>query len=326
MAAPTPPTFPISKASFISNTFTFDPLYASDTISQSANIAGGLNAVGAVLPRGTVLCGPAAGTPVTTATILTTVVTGAFARFILAQDIDTSAGQITGLVYSQGKFLDTAMTFTSQGAALDAAQLWEFGIYVMTVEQRSGLLVPMMKLPTTGGPLPQQLSPKAAAETLKEDAAAIKAASFATPPGEPPAPVGYGPKEPAWAVAAFGPREPTPVEAAKEKTAEEASDLWEKQHQTLTELQAKQNAEIAELLKKHNAERTRIEEAGADAVNQARQAENAEYRRQQDARLTRLSGAAVLPGAAPHTAPPSEDDIKHTRHAEPKVDTKPKNH
>ena len=91
----TPPTFPISTASFLSNTYTFDPLYASDTISQSANIAGGLG----VLKRGTVLCGPTYGTPVTTATILTTVVTGATARVILAQDIDTTAGQVTGVVY-----------------------------------------------------------------------------------------------------------------------------------------------------------------------------------------------------------------------------------
>ena len=62
----TPPTFPISTASFWSNTYTFDPLYASETIAQSVTIAAGL-----VLKRGTVLGGPTYG-----ATILSTTVIG----------------------------------------------------------------------------------------------------------------------------------------------------------------------------------------------------------------------------------------------------------
>src|SRR5215831_5295160 len=131
----------ISTAGFFSDTFNFDPLYAYDTISQSANIAGGLG----VLKRGTVLFGPIPPAPITNATLLTTVATGASARVILAQDIDTTGGQVTGLVYTQGKFLDTAMTFSSLGAASDAYTLWDQGIYVLTVEQRSGILVPMMK-------------------------------------------------------------------------------------------------------------------------------------------------------------------------------------
>ena len=157
----TPSPNPINTASFRSDTFTYDPLLASECISQSANIAGSLG----VLKRGTVLFGPAVGTPITTSTLLTTTFsTGLAPRGILAQDIDTTAGQVTGLIYTQGKFLDTAMTFSSQGAASDAANLADIGIYVMTVEQRSGKLVPMMSLPVTGGPLPLEASPEPAAE------------------------------------------------------------------------------------------------------------------------------------------------------------------
>jgi len=80
------------------------------------------------------------------------------ARVILAQDIDTgTGGNVTGLVYTQGKFLDTAMTFSTNGAASDVAQLWNVGVYVVSVEQRSGILVPIKDLPGTGGPLPQSL-------------------------------------------------------------------------------------------------------------------------------------------------------------------------
>jgi hypothetical protein len=261
----TPPTFPISKASFISNLYTFDPLYADDTIAQSANIAGGLNAAGSVLPRGTVLCGPLPGLPVTQATLLTTVVTGAQARFILAQDIDTSGGQVTGVVYSQGKFLDTAMTFTSQGAALDCAQLRQFGIYVLTVEQRSGILVPMMKLPATGGPLPQQLSPKDAAQASKEEVEAIKAAMAAwTPEPEPP----RG-QMPAWAIAAFGEPKETAAQAARDKAAEKAWELAAEQKKALEELHAKQVKELAALEKKQQDDRAKFVKDTLEAAKQA---------------------------------------------------------
>jgi hypothetical protein len=161
------PTSPISKASFTANTYTFDPLPAAETISQSALIGGA-----AALTHGTVLFGPAIGTPITGTTVLTPVfATGLVARCILAADIDVTAGNLTGLVYTQGKFLDTAMTFTSQGAALDVAQLWDTGIYVLTVEQRSGLLVPMTGLPATGGPLPQ-VAPK---ESLRDELRRLEA-------------------------------------------------------------------------------------------------------------------------------------------------------
>jgi hypothetical protein len=150
-----PPTFPVSKASFYQNTYTFDPLLAGECISQSALIA----TAAAIIPRGTVLYGPAMGAPITATTVLTPVSGTGAARCILAADIDTTGGQATGIVYTQGKFLDTAMTFSAAGAASDVAELWPFGVYVLTVEQRSGLLVPMTGLPTTGGPLPQSVEP-----------------------------------------------------------------------------------------------------------------------------------------------------------------------
>src|SRR5215831_18208229 len=98
----------ISKATFWSNTYTFDPLLASDCISQSAKIAPSLG----VLKRGTVLCGPALGVPLTTATNLTTAPASATARAILADDIDTGTGAaVTALIYTAGNFNDLAMTF-----------------------------------------------------------------------------------------------------------------------------------------------------------------------------------------------------------------------
>jgi hypothetical protein len=266
------PTFPISKASFISNTYTFDPLYAYDTISQSANIAGGLNAVGSVLPRGTVLCGPLQNVAVTQATLLTTVVTGATARFILAQDIDTSGGQVTGVVYSQGRFLDTAMTFTSQGAALDVAQLWDFGIYVLTVQQRSGLLVPMMKLPATGGPLPQALPAKDAKQATDDEVKAIQAAMHAFQPGSfvPPAPPPRG-AQPAWAQAAFGEPKPTPTQQAEEKAAEQIDELVAKQTEELNKLKSEYSKQLGDLAQKQEKERDKLAKDSAAAIANAQQ-------------------------------------------------------
>jgi hypothetical protein len=161
-------TQPISTATFTSSTFTFDPLLAGEPISQSAEIAGGHG----LLTRGTVLFGPALGTPITGSTPLTPVSGTGAARAILAADVDTTSGEIMALVYTQGKFLDTAMTFTAQGAAADAAQLWQSGIYVLTVQQRSGLLVPMIGLPVTGGPLPQSTETADEVESKAKDLAA----------------------------------------------------------------------------------------------------------------------------------------------------------
>lgn len=254
MGAPpyVPPTRPISTAMFWSNSYTFDPLLAGECLSQSANIAGGLNAAGSPLLRGTVLYGPAGSAPITTATLLTTATGAGNARCILAADLDTSGGQVTGLVYTQGKFLDTAMTFTAAGAASDAASLWDYGVYVMTVEGRSGQLIPMMKLPTTGGPIPNSLGPKEAAKALLEEVAAIKNADNG------PAKLSYPPPpqaEPAWAIAAFGAAKPTPEQLAAEKTAIAAEELAQRQQETLDKLQAEQTKVMSEVLKRQAEER-----------------------------------------------------------------------
>lgn len=146
--ATNPSTFPISQASFVSNTFTFDPLLAGECLSQSALISPGQG----TLKRGQVLCGWDPGT----ARNLALSTTGT-ACAILAQDIDTGTGApVMGVVYTQGKFLVTALIASGNGLELDAAELWATGMYVMTVEQRSGLLIPWSSFPATPGvPLPQ---------------------------------------------------------------------------------------------------------------------------------------------------------------------------
>jgi hypothetical protein len=260
----------INTAAFWSNTFNYDPLFASDVISQSAKIAPSLG----VLKRGQVLFGPAAGTPITGATNLTTSTASGSARVVLAQDIDTGTGAaVTGLVYTCGNFLDTALTFTAQGAAIDAAQLWNFDIHVMTVEQRSGILVPMMSLPATGGPLPQALSPAEAKKQTQQEVDAIKAALEAWKPGMPGVPIAgmsAASKDPAWAVAAFGARPETKAQQAQDQAAEKADELAAKQQKELEDLLEKQRKELAELGQKQQQE---TQKALEDAQKQIQQAQ-----------------------------------------------------
>jgi hypothetical protein len=245
-----PPTFPKSVASFTSNTFDFDPLVAGETISISAQLSSGQG----VLQRGQVLCGWAPGTARNVA--LST--TGS-ACAILAQDIDTgTAGAVTALVYVQGKFLVTAMIASGNGMELDSAELWNVGVYVMTVEQRSGLLVPWRSFPATPGvPLPQQLPLAAAKEAIKDGVDAIRAADSARPfqgdtiPGTPTA----GGLRTAWDVAAFGESEPTPLQKAREDAAAQGSELSEAQRAEMAELTARQAKEAGDLARKQQEER-----------------------------------------------------------------------
>jgi hypothetical protein len=260
-----------NTASFNADTYYYDPLYASDTVAQSANIAGALGA----LTRGTVLFGPLSPNPITTATLLTTVPTGATARAILAQDIDTTGGQVTGLIYTQGKFLDTAMTFSSQGAAADVAELWDWGIYVMTVEQRSGILVPMMKLPTTGGPLPQNLSAKDSIQATREEVAAIQAAMAAYLPPTVPTPPTDGIKQPAWAIAQFGMSTPTQTQQVEAQTAIAADTLATQQQQQLDALTQQQNQQMSALLQQQAQQRQQLATQQQAAMAQAQQADAA---------------------------------------------------
>lgn len=262
----TPNVNPISVASFRSDTFNYDSLLAGECISQSANIAGSLG----VLKRGQVLFGPVAPAPITAATLLTTVPTGASARVILAQDIDTTGGQVTGLVYTQGKFCDTAMIFSSNGAASDAASLWDYGVYVLTVENRSGKLVPMMGLPATGGALPQTSTLKEAKDALEQEVKAIKGAERAAYPLEPVEPlVSPHGTQPAWAIAAFGETKPTPLEQAEEKAAEKGGELYRKHAEEREKLRAEHAEQLGDLAEKHAKERESHAKQSAESIAHA---------------------------------------------------------
>jgi hypothetical protein len=172
-----PSTFPASTASFYSNTFNFDPLLADECLSMSALIASGQG----TLKRGQILCGWNAGS----ARQSTLSTSGQAACVILAQDIDTgTGGPVEGVVYTQGKFLVTAVIASDNGLQSDAGQLWNSGVYLVTVEQRSGLLVPWRSFPATpDAPLPQETA----------DPPANSAAPAAPPAAAPTPPVAHKP-------------------------------------------------------------------------------------------------------------------------------------
>jgi hypothetical protein len=201
-----------------------------------------------------------------------TTASGGSARCILAQDTDTTTGAVIGLVYTQGKFLNTAMVFSSQGAQLDCAQLWQFGVYVLTVLQRSGLLVPMMNLPTTGGAMPANLSADQLAKASEREVDAIRSAIEAYRPAgvayQPPPPRAV---EAPWAIAAFGEPTLTPEQEAKQDAAEKAGELADQQQKALQELQAKQAKELGDLFKQQQAERTKQSEEAQEAIQAARE-------------------------------------------------------
>ena len=161
----TPSVNPISTASFSSSSFVYDPLLADECLSMSAQLSSGQG----VLQRGQVLCGWAAGTARTVALSTT-----GNACAILAATIDTgTGGPVTALIYTQGKFLAPALIASGNGLELDAAELWNVGIYVVTAQQQSGKLVPWSNLPTTPG-VPMPAGPAAA--TLSPTSATVLAA------------------------------------------------------------------------------------------------------------------------------------------------------
>ncbi len=263
-----PPTFPSSVASFSSNTYNFDPLLADECISISAQLSSGQG----ILKRGQVLCGWAVGTARNVA--LSTAGTAGTVCAILAMDTDTgSGGPVTTVVYVQGKFLVTGLIASSNGLEIDSAELWNVGMYVLTVQQRSGLLVPWRSFPATPGvPLPGILTPEEARKANRDQVEMIRAAiDAALPPGdlsEPELPRGF--QDPAWAQAAFGDREQTKEEAAREKALEAAADLRAKQHKSLLELEAKHAKELADLHHKLHEERGQHTKQSEDAIRQAR--------------------------------------------------------
>jgi len=259
-------TFPSSVASFTSATYNFDPLLADECLSMSAQLSSGQG----VLKRGQVLCGWAVGTARNVA--LSTAGTPGTVCAILAMDTDTgTGGPVTTVVYTQGKFLVTGLIASANGLEVDSAELWNVGIYVLTVEQRSGLLVPWRNFPATPSvPLPQQLTPEDARKAVKEQADAIRAAIDAGTelPAEPPI-LGRS-LDPAWAQVAFGEREPTKEEAAREKASEGAQDLRQKQHKALAELEAKHHKELADLHRKMHEERGQHAKQAEESIRQAK--------------------------------------------------------
>ena len=184
-----------STASFQTDVFTYDPLYASETISRSAQISG--FAANSTVYRGTVLFGAAPGTPQTAAYTNT----GTNARAILATTVTMPAsGPANVVVYVQGKFLESGMTFSANGPNADAAQLWQFGVYVLSVMDRTGLLLPVAAAAQEAGP--PHMTDEARKKALQDEIAAIKAAEPVAPAVNAPAKHEPAP-QPAWAEVAF---------------------------------------------------------------------------------------------------------------------------
>ena len=144
---------------------------------------------------------------------------------------------------------------------------------MLTVEQRSGLLVPWRSFPATPGvPLPQNLSPAEARKANQEQVDAIRAAIDAGNPDLPPEPpiLAKG-QDPAWAQVAFGERDPTREEAAREKIAQSGNDLRLRQHKDLSELEAKHAKELGDLHRRLHEERGQHTKQSEDHMKQARQ-------------------------------------------------------
>jgi hypothetical protein len=281
----TPATFPNSVASFRSDTYNFDPLLADECISISAQLSSGQG----ILKRGQVLCGWAVGTARNVA-LSTAGVAGSVCA-ILAQDIDTGSGSaVTGIVYVQGKFLVTGLIASSNGLEIDSAELWNVGMYVLTVQQRSGLLVPWRSFPATPSvPLPQVLSPEDARKANREQVEAIRAAIDANNaqalPDEPP--LARGSQDPAWFTAEFGERDLNKEEAAREKISQSGNDLRLRQHKDLSDLEAKHAKELADLNRKLHDERGQHAKQSDESLKQARQS----------------NGGSIPPVANPSTTP-----------------------
>ena len=203
---------PIATASFRSDVFNYDPLYASETISRSAQITG--FAANSVAKRGTVLFGAAPGLPDTSYSN-----SGSQARAILAVDVTMPpTGPGNALVYIQGKFLESGMTFSAAGAAADAAMLWQFGVYVLDVMDRTGLMVPLPLDRFVQEEGPARMDDESRKKAIAEEIAKIRAAGPQPPPTGPdgePRKDGNGElrrdvpqwrepnQQPAWAQAAF---------------------------------------------------------------------------------------------------------------------------
>src|SRR5262245_9950407 len=113
----------------ISAAFPYRTMVSGETISRSVTIAAGEG----LLRRGQIL-GRDAGGKYTKA--------AAPASAILVHDIDATAADVLGLVHVQGRFKANTVILppaTTLAAARD--QLWDFGVYLETVQETTGLIV-----------------------------------------------------------------------------------------------------------------------------------------------------------------------------------------
>ena len=111
-------------ASYSSTGYTYDELVAGETVSQSGVILTGQG----VLLRGTIM-----GKNATS---------GKWARAeappmgILAHDVDTTLGDVTGVIYVQGKFKDNVVVLPAgKTLAETRASLWDTGVYLLDVQE-----------------------------------------------------------------------------------------------------------------------------------------------------------------------------------------------
>ena len=112
-------------ASFSSSSTTYDELVAGETISQSGVIATGQG----VLIRGTILGQDGATGKWARATALTP-------GGILAHNVDTTAGDVTGVIYVQGKFKDNVVVLPAATTlAVARKALWDCGVYLLDVQE-----------------------------------------------------------------------------------------------------------------------------------------------------------------------------------------------
>lgn len=115
---------PDGLASFSSDSFAYDELVAGETVTTSGVILTGQG----VLLRGTILGKDGA--------------TGKWSRAaappagILVHDIDTTAGDVTGIVHVQGKYKDNVVILPAgKTMAETRAALWDSGVYLLDVQE-----------------------------------------------------------------------------------------------------------------------------------------------------------------------------------------------
>jgi hypothetical protein len=99
------------------------------------------------------------------------------------------------------------MTFSAAGAASDAAQLWQFGVYVLDVMDQNGLMVPLPLDALDQKEGPPQMSDESRRKALLAEIAKVRAAGPQPPPSKPdprdPVRDHHAPLMPAYAYVAF---------------------------------------------------------------------------------------------------------------------------